>query len=106
VAQPAATLAAGVAMQVAGAVSSAVSGAAEAVRAPADDDADVDDAADDDVASDDDVVPIEDLVYTGDAALDRVLELRTVLERVAGDDPEARAAVEELVDLVRLARGG
>jgi chemotaxis protein histidine kinase CheA len=106
VAQPAASLAAGMAMQVAGAVSSAVSGAAEAVRAPADDDADVDDAADDDVASDDDVVPIEDLVYTGDAALDRVLELRTVLERVAGDDPEARAAVEELVDLVRLARGG
>lgn len=50
------------------------------------------------------VLPIEELCYRGDAALQRALELRGALERVAAHDPSARAAVDELFDLIRLAR--
>jgi chemotaxis protein histidine kinase CheA len=50
-------------------------------------------------------VPIEDLCYRGRAALDRVLELRGIVERATEQDPQARAAVDELFDLVRMARG-
>lgn len=49
------------------------------------------------------VVPIETLLYSGDAALERALELRQRVEAAAGDDEDAREAVAELFDLVRLA---
>jgi chemotaxis protein histidine kinase CheA len=63
-----------------------------------------DDAAGDDASGSDDAVPIEQLCYRGDAALERAGELRDVLERVAAHDPQARDAVAELFDLIRLAR--
>ncbi|MEX0907095.1 MAG: hypothetical protein WD054_02100 [Gemmatimonadota bacterium] len=52
-----------------------------------------------------DVVPVEDLCYHGDAALARALELQDRVTRVAAHDPEAREAVDELFDLIRIARG-
>jgi chemotaxis protein histidine kinase CheA len=51
------------------------------------------------------VVPIEELEYRGDAALARAQELRGALDRVASHDPQARDAVDELFDLIRIARG-
>ena len=51
------------------------------------------------------VVPIEQLCYSGEPALRRALELRAQMENLAGDDSDARAAVEELFDLIRLGIG-
>ena len=51
-----------------------------------------------------DVVPIESLFYSGDAALQRILELRPELERaVPREERAARESLDELLDLVRLA---
>ena len=50
-----------------------------------------------------DIVGIETLLYRGNDALDRALELRAEIERETGSD-SARAAVEELFDLIELAR--
>jgi HPt (histidine-containing phosphotransfer) domain-containing protein len=50
-----------------------------------------------------DAVPIQDLFYRGDAAVARADELRAAINRVAAHDPEARDAVEELFDLIRIA---
>ncbi|HSJ15583.1 MAG TPA: hypothetical protein VK939_14265 [Longimicrobiales bacterium] len=52
----------------------------------------------------DGVMPISDLEYRGAAALERALELRARIEAAVADDPDVRAAVEELFDLIRLAR--
>jgi chemotaxis protein histidine kinase CheA len=51
-----------------------------------------------------DVVPIDELCYSGSAALERALELHAAVQSVAAHDPNARAAVDELFDLIRLAR--
>jgi len=48
------------------------------------------------------VVPIEQLQYAGEKALRRALELRTELERLAGNDAVGRESVEEVFDLIRL----
>lgn len=48
--------------------------------------------------------PIENFVYSGDAALARALELGPVLEAALASDAEALQALEELLDLIRLAR--
>ena len=50
------------------------------------------------------VVAIETLLYRGNDALDRALELRTEIEKEIGSDAAARAVVEELFDLIELAR--
>jgi chemotaxis protein histidine kinase CheA len=50
------------------------------------------------------VVPVEELLYRPDSALARAEELRPVIERVASHDPQAREAVGELFDLIRIAR--
>jgi chemotaxis protein histidine kinase CheA len=50
-------------------------------------------------------VDISTLQYTGAAALSRALELRSVIESAASGNPEARDAVEELFDLIRLGQG-
>lgn len=50
----------------------------------------------------DEVVPIEQLVYTGERALQRALELQPELERIAGENAQAREAVSEVFDLIRL----
>jgi len=55
-------------------------------------------------AGDKDVVPVEDLVYRGRAALDRAIEVRDEL-REAGGPPDP-AALDELYDLIALARVG
>jgi chemotaxis protein histidine kinase CheA len=55
-------------------------------------------------AADADVVPIEELCYTAGAALDRAAELRPVIERAAAADQAVREAVDELFDLIRIAR--
>jgi pyridoxine 5-phosphate synthase len=49
-------------------------------------------------------VPIEGLTYSGDAALERALALREVIDRATAHDPVARDVVDELFDLIRLAR--
>jgi chemotaxis protein histidine kinase CheA len=51
------------------------------------------------------IVPIEQLCYSGEPALRRALELREQLEKLAGDDSDAHAAVEEVFDLIRLGIG-
>lgn len=51
------------------------------------------------------VIPIEQLSYDGERALRRALELRTRLEQLAGDDSDAREAVDEVFDLIRLGIG-
>ena len=51
------------------------------------------------------IVPIERLCYSGEPALRRALELREQLEKLAGDDSDAHAAVEEVFDLIRLGIG-
>lgn len=51
------------------------------------------------------VVSIEQLCYDGERALRRALELRSVLEQLAGDDTDAREAVDEVFDLIRLGIG-
>lgn len=56
-------------------------------------------------ASPDAVVPIEQLCYSGERALRRALELRARVEQLAGDDPDAREAVDEVFDLIRLGIG-
>jgi hypothetical protein len=48
--------------------------------------------------------PIGDLVYSGDSALERALALREVIDRATAHDPIASDAVDELFDLIRLAR--
>lgn len=48
------------------------------------------------------VVSIETLLYRGERALNRALELQADLERMAGDNPQAREKVSELFDLIRL----
>jgi chemotaxis protein histidine kinase CheA len=48
------------------------------------------------------VVSIDHLQYQGVRALQRALELQPVLERIAGDNAEAREQVNELFDLIRL----
>jgi chemotaxis protein histidine kinase CheA len=57
------------------------------------------------VAADDTIVAIEQLCYSGEPALRRALELRQQLETLAGEDSDARAAVEEVFDLIRLGIG-
>jgi chemotaxis protein histidine kinase CheA len=52
----------------------------------------------------DDIVPIEQLQYSSDGALQRAMELRSAIEPLVVHDPGARAAVDELFDLIRLAR--
>lgn len=54
------------------------------------------------VVAADDVVPIDALQYKGVRALQRALELQPKLERLAGDDADAREQVKELFDLIRL----
>jgi chemotaxis protein histidine kinase CheA len=44
---------------------------------------------------------IADLMYDRDAAVRRVAELRPRIERAVGDDGDARAALDELFDLIR-----
>jgi hypothetical protein len=53
--------------------------------------------------ADTEVVPIETLLYRGRAALDRAVELRDEIKRSGKTDP---AALEELFDLIELARAG
>jgi chemotaxis protein histidine kinase CheA len=63
------------------------------------------DEPDDDVDMEQGVeVSIDDLVYSGDAALQRALALREMVDRATAHDPVARDAVDELFDLIRLAR--
>jgi len=50
------------------------------------------------------IVPVEELVYRGRAALDRAIEVRDEL-REAGGAPD-QAALDELYDLIALARAG
>lgn len=54
-------------------------------------------------ASDDDVVPIEAFWYRGEAALRRALELEPVVREATAADENARAAADEVFDLIRLA---
>ncbi|HEY0304572.1 MAG TPA: hypothetical protein VGC44_06355 [Longimicrobiales bacterium] len=54
------------------------------------------------VPDDDGIVPIESLVYSGDRALKRALELQPAIEKIAGEDTQAREQVKELFDLIRL----
>jgi len=56
-------------------------------------------------APDQQVVPIESLCYDGERALRRALELRSRIEALAANDPDARDNVEELFDLIRLGIG-
>jgi chemotaxis protein histidine kinase CheA len=51
------------------------------------------------------IVDIVSLQYRGSEALRRALELRATVEAIAADDIDARDAVEELFDLIRLAQG-
>lgn len=51
------------------------------------------------------IVDIVSLQYRGTEALRRALELRATVEAVAATNPDARDAVEELFDLIRLAQG-
>ena len=53
-------------------------------------------------APEDGIVPIDTLVYQGERALKRALELQPDIERLAGDNAEAREQVRELFDLIRL----
>ena len=53
--------------------------------------------------AEDEVVPIEVLLYKGSSALDRAIELRAVL--TSGKPPE-KATLDELFDLIELARAG
>jgi hypothetical protein len=55
-------------------------------------------------SEDADIVPVQKLVYRGDAALERALEVRDAL-RDAGGAPDP-AALDELYDLIALARAG
>lgn len=50
------------------------------------------------------VVPIDTLEYRGSAALDRALELRAALETAIVQDQPAGPILDELFDLIRLAR--
>ena len=47
-------------------------------------------------------MPIESLTYRGEAALRRALELRATLDTAVADDPEMRAVLDEVFDLIRL----
>lgn len=51
--------------------------------------------------AEDEVVPIETLLYRGRAALDRAVELR---DAVRGTNPPDQGALDELFDLLELAR--
>ena len=51
-----------------------------------------------------DIVSIDELQYRGDAAVQRALEVRARIQGAVVATPEVRAALDELVDLVRLAR--
>jgi chemotaxis protein histidine kinase CheA len=48
------------------------------------------------------IVPIETLLFTGARALKRALELQPDMERLAGENAQAREQVRELFDLIRL----
>jgi chemotaxis protein histidine kinase CheA len=52
--------------------------------------------------SSDDIVPIEQLCYSGERALQRALELKPEVERLAAANPAARDTIEEVFDLIRL----
>jgi hypothetical protein len=51
------------------------------------------------------VVPVESLCYTPEEALRQALALHDVIMRATADDAEARAAADELFDLIRYALG-
>lgn len=54
------------------------------------------------------IVPITDLLYTGAAALDRALELRSTIRaklQAGAEESEVTALIEEVFDLVELGRG-
>ncbi|MEO5510707.1 MAG: hypothetical protein ABIV28_05580 [Longimicrobiales bacterium] len=53
----------------------------------------------------DEVVDVVSLQYSGAAALRRALELRADVETAVESNPDAREAVDELFDLLRLAQG-
>jgi hypothetical protein len=50
-------------------------------------------------------VPVERLCYDDAGAIRRALELREAIEQAVGSDPLGAAAVDELFDLLRIARG-
>ena len=50
----------------------------------------------------DGIVPIEQLLYSGPRALQRALELQGELERMVEGNAQAREAVDEVFDLIRL----
>jgi hypothetical protein len=52
-----------------------------------------------------DVVPIELLCFSGERALRRALELRSQIDRLAGQNAAARESLDELFDLIRLGIG-
>jgi uncharacterized membrane protein len=51
------------------------------------------------------VVDVAALCYDRDAALRRAIALRARVERAIGDDADARDAVDEIFDLLRIALG-
>lgn len=51
------------------------------------------------------IVSIDTLLYTPDAALRRAHELRHIIASAVAQDPQAREAVDELFDLIRIAQG-
>jgi hypothetical protein len=51
------------------------------------------------------VIDVATLCYDRETALGRAVELRGRVERAIGEDDDAREAVEELFDLLRIARG-
>ncbi|HEX6694870.1 MAG TPA: hypothetical protein VF035_09260 [Longimicrobiales bacterium] len=55
--------------------------------------------------ADDEVVDIAELQYSGSAALGRAAELRAELERATAGSAEARPIIDEIFDLIELARG-
>lgn len=57
------------------------------------------------VFSADDVVPIQQFCYSGERALQRAQELKPELERLVSSNDAARDTIEEIFDLIRLARG-
>jgi colicin import membrane protein len=56
-------------------------------------------------AAEAEAVPVERLCYDDAGAIRRALELRETIERAVASDPDGAAAVEELFDLLRIARG-
>jgi chemotaxis protein histidine kinase CheA len=52
-----------------------------------------------------DAVSVDQLLYDREGALRRAIELHAAIAAAAGNDPDARAAVDELFDLLRIAAG-